>query len=185
MQSACEARPSARHAPLAAYAAPVVEGVQEHAFCIHMNDSSRPSPYMLNTRSEEKNTVCQRVRPNLVPCPNLVLPSLEPPAHTFRALESCWHTGGGRGSLTARYRVTNRPAQQTVVLAKSTKLKHGTRLGRTLCYAIQIQPPWRLPLPTRGLVGLYKILFYLKYFVNSLSSIYCHTPHCNAHTIKI
>jgi len=31
----------------------------------------------------------------LVPCPNLVLPSLEPPAHTFRALESCWHAGEG------------------------------------------------------------------------------------------
>jgi len=26
--------PSARHEPLAAYAAPVVEGVQEHAFCL-------------------------------------------------------------------------------------------------------------------------------------------------------
>ena len=25
-------------------------------------------------------------------------------------------------------------AQQTVVLAKCTKLKHGTKLGRTLCY---------------------------------------------------
>jgi len=25
----------------------------------------------------------------------LVLPSLEPPAHTFRALESCWHAGEG------------------------------------------------------------------------------------------
>ena len=24
---------------------------------------------------------------------NVVLPSLEPPAHTFRALESCWHAG--------------------------------------------------------------------------------------------
>jgi len=33
--------------------------------------------------------------PNLVPCPNLVLPSLEPPAHTFRALESCRHAGKG------------------------------------------------------------------------------------------
>jgi len=33
-QSACEARPQARHAPLAAYAAPVVEDVQEHAFCL-------------------------------------------------------------------------------------------------------------------------------------------------------
>jgi len=28
----------------------------------------------------------------------------------------------------------DRPAQQTVVLAKSTKLGHGTELGRTLCY---------------------------------------------------
>jgi len=28
-------------------------------------------------------------------CFNLVLPSLEPPAHTFRALESCWHAGEG------------------------------------------------------------------------------------------
>jgi len=27
-----------------------------------------------------------------------------------------------------------RPAQQTVVLAKSTKLKHGTKSRRTLCY---------------------------------------------------
>jgi len=27
-------------------------------------------------------------------------------------------------------------AQKTVVLAKSTKLKHGTKLGRTLCYAV-------------------------------------------------
>jgi len=35
------------------------------------------------------------VRPDLVPCFNLVLPSLEPPAHTFRALESCWHAGEG------------------------------------------------------------------------------------------
>jgi len=35
------------------------------------------------------------VRPNLVPCFNLVLPSLEPPAHIFRALESCWHAGEG------------------------------------------------------------------------------------------
>ena len=35
------------------------------------------------------------VRPNLVPCFNLVLPSLEPPAHTLRALESCWHAGEG------------------------------------------------------------------------------------------
>jgi len=33
--------------------------------------------------------------PNLVPCPNVVLPSLEPPAHSFRALESCWHAGEG------------------------------------------------------------------------------------------
>jgi len=33
-QSVCEARPWARHAPLAAYAAPVVEDVQEHAFCL-------------------------------------------------------------------------------------------------------------------------------------------------------
>ena len=29
-------------------------------------------------------------------------------------------------------------AQQTVVLAKSTKLKHGTKLGRTLCYVKRI-----------------------------------------------
>ena len=35
------------------------------------------------------------VRPNLVQCFNLVLPLLEPPAHTFRALESCWHAGEG------------------------------------------------------------------------------------------
>jgi len=35
------------------------------------------------------------VRPNLVPCFNLVLPSLELSAHTFRALESCWHAGEG------------------------------------------------------------------------------------------
>jgi len=35
------------------------------------------------------------VRPNLVPCFNLVLPSLEPPAHTFRAQETCWHAGEG------------------------------------------------------------------------------------------
>jgi len=33
-QSACEARPSTRHAPVAAYAAPVIEGAQEHAFCL-------------------------------------------------------------------------------------------------------------------------------------------------------
>jgi len=33
-QSACDARPKARHAPLAAYAALVVEGVQKHAFCL-------------------------------------------------------------------------------------------------------------------------------------------------------
>jgi len=31
----------------------------------------------------------------LAPCFNLVLPSLEPPAHTFRALKSCWHAGEG------------------------------------------------------------------------------------------
>jgi len=37
----------------------------------------------------------QRVGPNLVPCPNLVLSALEPPAHTLRALESCWHAGEG------------------------------------------------------------------------------------------
>jgi len=30
--------------------------------------------------------------------------------------------------------VRHSTAQQTVVLAKSTKLKHGTKLGRTLCY---------------------------------------------------
>ena len=30
--------------------------------------------------------------------------------------------------------MAGRPAQQTVVLAKSTKLGHGTKLGRTLCY---------------------------------------------------
>jgi len=35
------------------------------------------------------------VRPNLVPCINLVLPSLDPPAHTFQALESCWHAKEG------------------------------------------------------------------------------------------
>jgi len=35
------------------------------------------------------------VRPYLVPCFNLVPCSLEPPAHTFRALESCWHAGKG------------------------------------------------------------------------------------------
>jgi len=34
-RSACEARPLARHAPLAAFAAPVVEDVQEHAFCFN------------------------------------------------------------------------------------------------------------------------------------------------------
>jgi len=47
-----------------------------------------------------------------------------------------WKAAGlrGRGSLAARYRVADRPAQQTVVLAKSTKLRHGTKLGRTLCY---------------------------------------------------
>jgi len=35
------------------------------------------------------------VRPNLVPCFNLVLPLLKPPAHTFRALESYWHAWEG------------------------------------------------------------------------------------------
>jgi len=35
------------------------------------------------------------VRPNSVPCFDLVLPSLEPPAHTFRALERCWYAGEG------------------------------------------------------------------------------------------
>jgi len=35
------------------------------------------------------------VRPNLVPCFDLVLPSLEPPAHTFRALERCWYAWEG------------------------------------------------------------------------------------------
>jgi len=39
----------------------------------------------------------------------------------------------GRGSLAARQRVAGRPAQQTLVLANSTKLKRGTKLGRTLC----------------------------------------------------
>ena len=43
-QSACEVRLKARHAPLAAYAAPVVEDVQEHAFClreiIHLRTAS-------------------------------------------------------------------------------------------------------------------------------------------------
>jgi len=38
-----------------------------------------------------------------------------------------------RGPLAARSRVAGRPAQQTLVLANSTKLKHGTKLGRTLC----------------------------------------------------
>ena len=33
-QSACEACPQARHAPLAACAAPVVEDAQEHAFWV-------------------------------------------------------------------------------------------------------------------------------------------------------
>jgi len=35
------------------------------------------------------------VRPNLVPCFNLVPCSLEPPAHAFRALQSCRHAGDG------------------------------------------------------------------------------------------
>jgi len=42
----------------------------------------------------------------------------------------------GRGSLAARQRVAVRPAQQTVMLAKSTKLKQGTKLGPTLCYIL-------------------------------------------------
>jgi len=37
-------------------------------------------------------------------------------------------------SLAAQYHVAGRPAQQTAVLAKSTKFKHGTKLGRSLCY---------------------------------------------------
>ena len=37
----------------------------------------------------------QRVRPNLVPWPSLVLSSLELSAHAFRALESCRHAGEG------------------------------------------------------------------------------------------
>ena len=40
----------------------------------------------------------------------------------------------GRGSFAAREPEAGRPAQQTVVLAKSAELKHGTKLGRTLCY---------------------------------------------------
>ena len=37
----------------------------------------------------------QSVRPNLVLCFNLVLSSLELPAHAFRALKSCRHAGEG------------------------------------------------------------------------------------------
>jgi len=40
--------------------------------------------------------VQQSVRPNLLPGLNLVLSALELPAHVFRALESCRHSGGGR-----------------------------------------------------------------------------------------
>jgi len=39
--------------------------------------------------------VVSSVGPNVVPCFNLVLPSLELPAHAFRALESCRHAGEG------------------------------------------------------------------------------------------
>jgi len=38
--------------------------------------------------------VYQRVCP-LVPCPNLVLSSLELSVHAFLALKSCWHLGEG------------------------------------------------------------------------------------------
>jgi len=59
-------------------------------------------------------------------------PRLSPPRSHFKP----WKAVGtrGRGSLAARLPEAGRPAQQTVVLAKSTKLKHGTKFGRTLCY---------------------------------------------------
>jgi len=68
------------------------------------------------------------VRPNVVPCFNLVLSLREPPTHTFRALEKCWHAGDCPATSAGR------PAQQTIVLAKGTKLGHGIKLGQTRCY---------------------------------------------------
>ena len=61
-------------------------------------------------------------------------PPLEPPAHSSSPRKLLARGGGapllpGNESRIVRHGT----AQQTVVLAKSTKLKHGTKLGRTLC----------------------------------------------------
>ena len=74
----------------------------------HKRPHARPPP--LHSRTIEGGTtkvrttsharVCGRAQvakrsPNLVPCFNLVLSSVELPAHAFRALENCRHAGEG------------------------------------------------------------------------------------------
>jgi len=62
---------------------------------IDTNRHASPAVRAVLTLHESDVELLASVRSNLIPCFNSVLPSLEPPAHTFRALESCWHAGEG------------------------------------------------------------------------------------------
>jgi len=68
----------------------------------------------------------------LVPCPKLVLSSLELSAHAFQALESSRHAGEGLPCCP----VTSSGSSGAVNgrAGETYKLKHGTKLGPTLYY---------------------------------------------------
>ena len=117
----------------------------------------------------------QSVGPNLVPCPNLVLPSLEPPAHTCRALESCRHAGEGlpyspvtsRGSSGAANDCSGEEYQVNArYQIRASALPHQATRGAG---------------PARRL-SLYKYCFSSRFYCGILPPFYCPSPRLQSPT---
>jgi len=79
---------------------------------------------------------------------NLVPPSAWAPRAHSSSPGKLLARGGGAPLLPGNESriVRHGTAQQTVMLAKSTKLKHGTKLGRTLCYLERVLSLATLPI---------------------------------------
>jgi len=147
----------------------------------------------------------------LVPCPNLALSWFELPAHTFRALESCWHAGEGlpycpatsRGSSGAandrpgeEYQVRERyQIRANALLAPadapapglSYKEQRGScrSMPRSICSTRSAQQPGRTASPTLHFHG-YAVGFETA-LCGLVGHLRCHTGRgmalqCRAHT---
>ena len=124
-------------------------------------DPTSPTAYRFGMSSSHRVLAQQQsARPNLVPCLNLVLFASTGVCCARRPATRYWAAREPTPRMPTAFRARNACAASSS--EESTKLKHGTKLGRTLCQDPQPEPdrsPGRhLNFNTNVVLGLHKIL---------------------------